>query len=66
MQFTLKTLDDVLLPALSPNEVDFFYLFLIMHHPPVALLKQRPYQHRIIALANKDLIRWQHILILLG
>lgn len=65
LQFTLKTLDDVLLPALCPNEVNFFYLFLVMHHPPVALLEQCPHQHRIIPLTNEDFVWWQHIFILL-
>ena len=54
--FTFQTLHDRLLPALGPQEINPLWLLLVMHKPPVPVLKQTPHQHPIIAFTHKTFI----------
>lgn len=44
-KFALDLLHDVLLTALSPHEIDLFYLFFVVQEPPVPGLEEGPHHY---------------------
>lgn len=43
-------------PELGPHEVALLNVFLVVQLPPEPLLEERPYQHRVVTLANIEFV----------